>query len=153
MPFDEPRNFGAQQLAYAKTDEFDMFRQANIPSGEITASDLALREGEPPKAFTDDRQEQINEDVAKVRSDLDTPFDELYHKERKLVADIIRAEKAIRAIEEKLPNPAEAMMFDPKDIDEDPVYGDLYNADREPQFIKDKRAQERAEKKEGQLHS
>ena len=91
--------------------------------------------------------------MEKVRSDLDTPFDELYHKERKLVHDIIRAEKAIRVIEEKLPNPAEAAFFDPKDIDEDPVYGDLYGADHEPQFIKDKRAQERAEKKSSRLHS
>ena len=49
----------------------------------------------------------------------------------------------MRAIEEKLPNPAANMYFDPKDIDEDPVYGDMYSKENEPQFVKDKRAQER----------
>ena len=130
-----------------------MERIANLPSGELTASDIAMREGRAASPFTEERMDKINESVKKVRSDFDTPFDELYHKERKLVHDIIRAEQAMRAIEEKLPNPAEEAFFNPKDIDEDPVYGDLYGADREPQFIKDKRAQDRAEKQGRQLHS
>jgi len=33
-----------------------------------------------------------------VREEQESPFDEIYHKERKLVADIIKAEQAIKDI-------------------------------------------------------
>ena len=82
--------------------------------------------------------DRIQENLARAEADFDTPFDQLYHKERKLIQDIIRAEKAIKQLTEKLPDPAEFMRFDPKDIDHDEIYGDLYS-DMEPQYIKDKR--------------
>ena len=40
--------------------------------------------------------------MKKFRDEQDTPFDEIYHKERKLVHDIISAQKAISDIEAKL---------------------------------------------------
>lgn len=70
---------------------------------------------------------------------MDTPFDEIYHKERNLVADIVRAMQSIKDIESKLPNPASNRFFDPKDIDEDPMYGDLYQSQNESQYVRDKR--------------
>ena len=74
---------------------------------------------------------------------MDTPFDEIYHKERKLVSDIVRAMQSIKDIESKLPNPAANRQFDPKDIDEDPVYGDMYSSVHEPQYIRDKKLEEK----------
>jgi hypothetical protein len=43
--------------------------------------------------------------------------------------------QSIKDIEAKLPNPAANRIFDPKDIDEDPVYGDIYGS--EEQFQRD----------------
>ena len=74
---------------------------------------------------------------------MDTPFDEIYHKERKLVSDIVRAMQSIRDIEAKLPNPAANRIFDPKDIDTDPVYGDMYSSAAEPQYIRDKKLEQK----------
>jgi hypothetical protein len=48
-------------------------------------------------------------------------------------------------VQEKQPNPAAPALVDPKDLDEDPRFGDVYGSANEDQFIKDKRAQERAE--------
>ena len=36
-------------------------------------------------------------------------------------------------------------MFDPKDIDSHPVYGDMYSDQGEPQYIRDKRVQNKSE--------
>jgi len=43
-----------------------------------------------------------------------------------LVQDIIRAEKAIKAIQKNLPNPAANRMFDPKDVSDHAVFGNLF---------------------------
>ena len=51
----------------------------------------------------------------------------------------------IESIQKKQPNPAQSFMYNPKDLDEDPEFGDVYGSMNEDQFIKDKRAQERAE--------
>ena len=55
------------------------------------------------------------------------PFDELYHKEKKLVDQVIKAEKALKAKEDTLPNPLGATrMFDvnelPSELAVDPIY-------------------------------
>jgi hypothetical protein len=73
---------------------------------------------------------------------MDTPFDEIYHKERKLVQDIVRAKQSIKDIEANLPNPAANRLFDSKDIDEDPVYGDMYGQG-ETQFQRDQKLAEK----------
>jgi hypothetical protein len=40
-----------------------------------------------------------------LRNEADTPFDELYHKEKSLIQEIILAEKALSDKEKGLPNP------------------------------------------------
>lgn len=73
---------------------------------------------------------------------MDTPFDELYHKERKLVQDIVRAEKALKDIEAGQPNPASPMFYDPREIiDDHESYGNAYTDGKDSQFIRDKRRQ------------
>lgn len=83
--------------------------------------------GHMPQPFRKEYQQKIDEEVKRAREEQDVPFDEIYHKERKLVQEIIRAQKAIKDIRENQPDPAEAMRFNPKDIDEDPVFGDMYS--------------------------
>lgn len=54
----------------------------------------------------------------------------------------------LKALEEKQPNPAENRMVDPKLIQEDPEYGNMWHDNLESQFIKDKRIQERLDNKQ-----
>jgi cell pole-organizing protein PopZ len=102
--------------------------------------------GGAPSPFHEKYLKRIKAEVEKYRDEMDTPFDEIYHKERKLVSDIVRAMQSIKDIESKLPNPAANRMFDPKDIDEDPVYGDMYSSAHEPQYIRDKKLEEKMNK-------
>ena len=44
-------------------------------------------------------------------------------------------------------------MFDPKDIDEHPIYGDLYSSNEEPQYIRDKRIQAKFDQNQQLLSS
>lgn len=44
------------------------------------------------------------------------PFDELYHKEKKLVDNVIKAEKALKAKEKMLPSPMAHNNFDPNEL-------------------------------------
>ena len=138
------KNFNRNQLAYAETEEFGAQRLTILHNSKATRS-AALLAGTPPAPFHDAYRAKIAADVQRVREETDTPFDEIYHKERKLVQDIIRAQKAIEELQQKQPNPAASMKFNPKDIDEDPEFGDLYGSMHEDQFIRDKRAHERAE--------
>tara|TARA_B110000285_G_C15076662_1_gene591144 strand:+ start:67 stop:240 length:174 start_codon:yes stop_codon:yes gene_type:complete len=48
-------------------------------------------------------------------------------------------------IEAKLPNPAGSAQYDPKQMDEHPIYGDLYSNQGEAQYIRDRRVQSKAE--------
>lgn len=62
--------------------------------------------------YTDRNLERIQEHIEEVRNSFDLPFDELYHKEKKLVDQVIKAELALKAKEETLPNPmGEDRMF------------------------------------------
>lgn len=81
----------------------------------------------------------IEKQVEEVRAKQDTPFDEIYHKERKLVSDIIKAELALKAINEKLPNPAEYMKVD---LSKEDIYAETFC---ESQYLRDRRAKERME--------
>lgn len=55
--------------------------------------------------FTDNNLERIQDQIADLRDKFDLPFDELYHKEKKLVDDVIKATKALRDKERTLPDP------------------------------------------------
>lgn len=62
-----------------------------------------------------------------MREEMDTPFDELYHKERKLVLDIVRLEKTLKDIRETQPNPAINRMIGLEEIEDDHAqYGNIY---------------------------
>jgi len=43
--------------------------------------------------------------VSDIRGRFDMPFDELYHKERNIVQSVIKAEKALKAKQDKLNSP------------------------------------------------
>jgi len=119
------RNWNTEQLAYANTDEYFTSRDHVIPHPNLSRKELT-EIGLGPRIWDKEFREHIQGKVDKRRNEFETPFDEVYHKERKLVQDIIRAETAIKAIMKNLPNPAANRLFDPKDISEHPVFGNLF---------------------------
>jgi hypothetical protein len=50
----------------------------------MSKSDVAFM-GKAPSPFHEDYLVRIQAEVEKYRDEMDTPFDEIYHKERKLV--------------------------------------------------------------------
>ena len=50
----------------------------------------------------------------------------VYHKERKLVLDIVRIEATLKQIRDSLPNPAFNRLYDVNNIKDDSGYGNLY---------------------------
>ena len=77
--------------------------------------------------FHKDALEKINAKVKKVREDMDIPFDELFHKERKLVLDIIRMEKILQEIRDSQPSPIANRLIDLEEIvDDDVDFGNAY---------------------------
>lgn len=78
------KNFGETALSYANTNEFDMEREVFLPDSGMTKSDVATM-GKAPSPFHAEYLERIQAEVKKFRDEMDTPFDEIYHKERKLV--------------------------------------------------------------------
>jgi hypothetical protein len=65
------------------------------------------------------------------------PFDELYHKEKRLVDSVIKATEALKAKEESLSDPMGAeRMFSPQELNGKYISSDYTT---EHQFIKDQR--------------
>jgi len=48
---------------------------------------------------------KIEKVIADARENMDMPFDELYHKQKKVIQDVIDAEKALEEKMKSLPNP------------------------------------------------
>lgn len=125
LHFTTQKNFDADQLARAQNFEMDKYRQKKFPGSNQSVSEVR-EAGRLDEPFKKEYLAKINDQVKRARDELDTPFDEIYHKERKLVADIIRAQKTIKEIQEKQPDPAEIYRFNPADLDEDPNFGNMY---------------------------
>lgn len=86
-------------------------KQENIPDAviyddaEVKYQSEAKQAGAPlSKKLRLQFQSQMLQHVEKLRSQMDTPFDELYHKEKKLIADIVDAQRALKTKERTLPD-------------------------------------------------
>ena len=91
-----------------------IFKHVNV----LDSPSLA-RELNKEKDFKPEFEEDILDTVEFLRSQLDIPFDELYHKETMLVKEVILAEKALREKEKILPNPLGDRLVKIKDLKND----------------------------------
>ena len=82
--FKAEKNWNKNALAYANTYDLDMEREVFVPDVRMTKSDIDSY-GKTPSPFHKEYLHRIQEEVEKFRNEMDTPFDEIYHKERKLV--------------------------------------------------------------------
>lgn len=96
---------------------FDRERDHYFPDETMQRADIQ-KAGHYPAPWKKDALKMIDERVKRAQEDFEVPFDQIYHKERKLVQDIIRAEKALRALEESMPNPAGNRLYDSRHIDD-----------------------------------
>ena len=83
--FTGKKNFDKLQASYANTDEFDAHRHHINPKSSMWLSEI--RESEPGvyRPFKEDEMKQISQMAKKKQDEFEVPFDEIYHKERKLV--------------------------------------------------------------------
>ena len=141
------RNFNIEQLAYANTEQFDQYRDHIFPTPQYSRSQVR-EHGKSIAPFRRPMMNMINPMIenAEKEAQQNTPFDQIYHKERKLVADIVKAENQLKLIEESLPNPAGHSLFDPAMMEEDEVYGNMFE-DLQPQYMRDKRNRNRLEQR------
>ena len=87
------------------------WKEAHAPDPRIPASlQYLYYEG---SEFTPEKQKVVEEMIAKHRYEMDLPFDELYHKQKKVVQDVIDAEKALQEKIASLPDPYEQYLIDP----------------------------------------
>jgi len=75
---------------------------------------MSLYAGTP---FNEEEAEKIDNMVAGLRDSIDVPFDELYHKEKKMIQDVIDAEKDLEARLATLIDPVETMRIDASKLD------------------------------------
>ena len=116
MDFDQSINFSKEALAKGSTNKFDRDRESTFPDPDTTRQDMAghgrtrgelemsgEREGQN---YFEQRQKMIERHVESVRADLDVSYDQLYAKEKQLVQDIIRTQKAYDDAIKQQANPA-----------------------------------------------
>ena len=83
-------------------------------------------------------QKQIDAKVQDLRDKFDLPFDELYHKEKRLVDQVVKAEEELKKKIKSLPIPLGAnTLFNPDDIPQDIPMNPLLKS--EHQFVRDQR--------------
>ena len=102
-PFLEP-NFNDNQLQNATSPLLDSNYRIPIdaPDPELAPSiNRMLFSG---YMFIDDNLERIQSQIEDLKDKFDMPFDELYHKEKKLVDSVINATESLRKKELGLPN-------------------------------------------------
>jgi len=69
--------------------------------------------------FLPEEQERVDSIIEEQRANMDLPFDELYHTQKKLIQDVIDAEKALEAKVESMPDPWEYYKLDTSKLSAD----------------------------------
>jgi len=113
-PFRE-KNFSQEAIEQTSNSEIDHLKKISLPDPRHTKSlAMSLYAGTP---FNEEEAEKIDNMVAGLRDSIDVPFDELYHKEKKMIQDVIDAEKDLEARLATLIDPVETMRIDASKLD------------------------------------
>ena len=102
-PFLTP-NFNVNQMAASEGDKINTYK---IPKGPVSPNQApsVARLNLSGYRFLEENLEDLEQHVASLKDKFDIPFDELYHKEKRLVDAVIKATQALQAKEAALPNP------------------------------------------------
>jgi hypothetical protein len=113
-PFRE-KNFSAEAVEQTSAKELDHLKLIGLPDPRATKSLAATVYAGTP--FNDEERVKIDNMVEGLRDSMDLPFDELYHKEKKMIQDVIDAEKDLEARLATLIDPVETMRLDASKLD------------------------------------
>jgi archaellum component FlaC len=102
-PFLTP-NFNINQMAGAQGDRILQYKYPKEPVKPNQAPTIARLTFGGFKFFNENLKD-LEEHVESLRGKFDMPFDELYHKEKRLVDAVIKATQALQTKEAALANP------------------------------------------------
>ena len=110
-PFDE-KNFADVHLetTSTRTIENEMKKEIKIPDPRVPKSLLNLYYA--GNKFKKDEKVQIDQLIEDLRASMDLPFDELYHKEKSVIQNVIEAEKALELKLASLKDPIQQQEID-----------------------------------------
>ena len=109
-PFADSSNFSFTALRDTTSPELDHLKVANAADPKVPASlQHAFYEG---TEFLDEHKGTVEKIIEEQRANMDLPFDELYHAQKKVIQDVIDAEKALQEKVDSLPDPAKAGSLD-----------------------------------------
>ena len=136
-PFLEP-NFDLQQVVNSHnqimTHEERVPKEAPNPNH---APSINRQNFEGYIFANEDVKQDMETFVKELRSKFDMPFDELFHKEKKLVDAVVKATEALKRKESTLPNPIGAnRIFNPNELKKEYLGKELQGED---QFTIDQR--------------
>jgi len=109
-PFEKEYNFNRLQLRDSTTSEMSRMKFVDIANPKKAPSlQKFMHKG---TNFLPRHQKEVDQIIKEAREDLDLPFDELYHRQKQVIQDVIDAEKALKEKMAALPDPAADMMLD-----------------------------------------
>lgn len=104
-PFLEP-NFNPEQVVNANNDVFTHEERVPRESPNPNHAPTVNRENFKGYIYSDEvAKEAVEGYVSELREKFDMPFDELFHKEKRLVDAVVKATEALHRKEATLPNP------------------------------------------------
>lgn len=114
-----------------------MMSLRDMPTPNVEMPQSEARIEHEMKPFNEETQEMIDINLKHIKSKLDVPYDELYHKEKSLIQAVIQAEKALKLKESTLPHPiGSERLIDAKNVESSTDY---LNINEEHQFVRDQR--------------
>lgn len=116
-PFDELNNFDEAQMKATTNPDLQVFKMPYLPD-PMKPSSLAknLFEGSD---FNEAIQARAEKHVKEARENLELPQDELYHRQKRLIQEVIDAEAALEKKMASLGDPMEGRELDLDKLDPD----------------------------------
>ena len=104
------KNFSEDALRSTTGPNMDVLKEHDIPDPRIAKSlgDMYYAGSD----FKEEHKDYIDNLITGLRDSMDLPFDELYHKEKQMIQNVIDAEKALEKKISTLPDPLDVMRID-----------------------------------------
>lgn len=105
-------NFNKENVEAANSDLAKEWKQYALPNLFLTKSDM--RNEAIKSQWRHGRQEQFEQMLARVKAETEPSFEEVYHREKQVIAAVIDAQKRLEERQSQLRNPMEHRMLDEK---------------------------------------
>ena len=86
-------NFNVSAIGVADEDLASEYKYSTLPY--LLQNKTRMREDTQNTEFVPEFQEQFDSMLKRLRTDFEIPFDEIYHREKQVIADVIAAQKLL----------------------------------------------------------